>query len=324
MKIVLIYRHRREGGYSLEELFHSIAGELRKHVEVIEYETGTRWAMLRDVWRLRKMRADIYHVTGDINYLVMLLPHEKTVLTVHDIGHYLFGLRGFKRWIYKQLWLKWPIGVARAVTAVSRETRDNIVKHLAIASERIKVIENCHSPLFKPVAHTFNAACPVILQVGVKPYKNVPRLFEALKGIKCRLVLVGQLDGDITQKIAECRVNYVNHANLTHEDLYRQYVNCDIVSFVSTGEGFGMAMIEAQARGRPLITSKVSPMREVADNGACLVDPKDVSQIRDGILRIITDSDYRDQLVEKGLQNVGRYSPPAISGLYLDLYRCIA
>ncbi|MHB0866207.1 MAG: glycosyltransferase family 4 protein [Thermoleophilia bacterium] len=320
MKVVLIYRRQRGGAYSLEELFHTIAGELHKHVEVIEYETGARRDTLRDIWRLRKMRADIYHVTGDINYFVPLLPHRKTVLTVPDVGHYLFGLRGFKRRIYKWLWLQWPIRAARAVTAISRETQDNIVSHLGIMRNRIEIIECCHSAIFKSVAKQFAAECPVILQVGAAPYKNVSRLVEALKGLHCRLVLIGSLDEEIKQKLAECGVDYENHVGLTHEELYKQYVNCDLVSFISLGEGFGVPIIEAQASGRPLITANVSPMREVAGDGACLVNPLDVSQIREGILRIIADSGYRDQLVERGLRNVTRYSPAAISDQYLDLY----
>lgn len=321
MKVVLANRKSKEGAYSVEELFGTIAGELHKHVEVIEYETGTRWDTLRDAWRLRKFNADIFHVTSDINYFVLLLPHRKTVLTVNDIGHYLFGLRGIKRWIYKWMWLLWPIRSARAVTAISRETQDNIVRHLGILRDRIEIIECCHSMLFKPVSRPFNIACPVILQVGVRPYKNVPRLIAALQGIKCKLVLIGHLDTQLKQQLIECGIAYENRANLSHEDIVAEYVNCDIVSFVSIGEGFGVPIIEAQASGRPLITSDVSPMREVAGDGACLVDPLDVSQIREGILRIIADSNFRDQLVERGLRNVARYSPATISGQYLDLYR---
>jgi len=321
LKVVFIYRKYRTEAYSIEELFHTVAKELGKQVKVIEYEVGGRHRILLDVWQLRKMNADIYHVTGDINYLVNLLSSKKTVLTVHDIGHYLFGLKGIKRWLYKWLWLVFPIRQAGAVTSISTETCENIVKHLGITGSRVKVIENCHSAIFKPVEKLFAVNCPVILQVGTKPYKNVPRLVEALKGLRCRLVLIGSLDEEIKQKLAECGIDYENYVGLTHEELYKQYVECDIVSFTSIGEGFGVPIIEAQASGRPLITSDVSPMREAAGEGACLVDPLDVSQIREGVRRIIADSDYRDQLVELGLRNVVRYSPATISDQYLNLYK---
>lgn len=324
MKIVLIYRRQQAGAYSIEEIFHTVAAELRKGSEVIEYQVGTHWNLARDVWRLRQLRADVYHLTGDINYLTLFLPHRKTVLTVHDIGHYLFGLRGFKRWVYKSLWLLWPIRRVRAVTAVSKETHNNIRRHLAVQGVHIETIENCHSALFKPTTRPFNALCPVILQVGTKPYKNVPRLVEALRGIKCRLVLIGEVDVSLRQKITESGVDSVNHVNLPHEEIAKQYAACDIVSFVSLGEGFGVPIIEAQACGRPLITAAVSPMREVAGEGACLVDPLDVFQIRAGIVRIIEDPRYREQIVASGLRNTARFSPAGISSQYLDLYRRIS
>ena len=90
MKVVIIYRQRLPGAHSIEELFHAVAGELTKEVEVIEYEASSPWLVLFDAWQLRKLKADIYHVTAAINYIVLLLPRKKTVLTVPDIGHYLF------------------------------------------------------------------------------------------------------------------------------------------------------------------------------------------------------------------------------------------
>jgi glycosyltransferase involved in cell wall biosynthesis len=321
VRIVLIYRKSRFGAYSIEELFHSVASELGKQVEVIEYEVEGRGWVLLDAWRLRQLDADIYHVTGDINYFINLLPKKKTVLTVHDIGHYLFGLSGIKRWLYKWLWLIYPINTARVVTAVSIETRDNMVKFLGIDKNRIEVIENCHSAIFKPKKKKFGTECPLILQVGTKPYKNVPRLVEALKGLRCHLILIGSLDEEIKQKLVECQVSHEIHVGLTHEKIYKLFIECDILSFVSLGEGFGVPTIEAQAVGRPVITANVSPLRDVAGEGACLVDPLDVSQIRQGIQRIINDEYYRNKIIEYGFRNVIRYSPTKISGQYLSLYK---
>jgi glycosyltransferase involved in cell wall biosynthesis len=322
MKVVIIYRQRLPGAHSIEELFHAVAGELTKEVEVIEYEASSPWLVLFDAWQLRKLKADIYHVTAAINYIVLLLPRKKTVLTVPDIGHYMSELKSIKRWIYKWLWLILPIRAARGVTAISEETSRNIVKHLHIAGNRcIEIIECCHSAILKPVKKPFADGCPVVLQVGTQPYKNVPRLVEALKGLRCHLVLIGSLDDEIKQKLARNGVSYENHVGITHEEIYKRYVECDIVSFVSLSEGFGVPIIEAQAVGRPLITADISPLCDVAGAGACLVDPLDVSQIRAGIQRIIGDETYRNQIIECGFQNVSRYSPATISSQYLALYK---
>jgi glycosyltransferase involved in cell wall biosynthesis len=98
----------------------------------------------------------------------------------------------------------------------------------------------------------------------------------------------------------------------------------DIIALASSYEGFGMPILEGQAVGRPVITSNILSMPEVAGNAACLVDPYDPSSIRQGILKIIQDAAYRDELVRKGFANVKRFDPQVIALQYLDLYKKVA
>ena len=321
MKLVLVYRKQRPNAYSIEELFRTVARELRKNIEVIEYEVGKRSNFLRDLRQLKSMKADIYHVTGDVNYFIPLLPRGRTVLTVHDIGHYLLCLKGFKRQIYRWFWLRWPIRAAGAVTCVSEETKKNICVYLNFSANELVVIQNCYSPLFQPVKKAFNAKCPTILQVGTQSYKNVTRLVRALKGIQCQLVLIGKIDRELQATLEESGTDYLNHSNLSHAELVREYVACDIVSFASIGEGFGVPIIEAQAVGRPLLTSNISPLREVAGAGACLVDPLDEESMRAGIARLIGDATYRADLVVKGSLNSQRFSPKSTAEQYRAVYQ---
>lgn len=94
-----------------------------------------------------------------------------------------------------------------------------------------------------------------------------------------------------------------------------------MVMFVSTFEGFGLPVIEAQGTGRPLITSNIQPMKEVAGDAAYFADPFDTSSIRNGVLKIIHDQHYRQSLIEKGLMNVKRFAPEKIAMQYQELYK---
>jgi len=321
MKVVYVHRPVQPGAYSIENLFNTLADELRQQgVMIIDYELGPRAHILSDLRALRRIDADVFHITGDVNYWASLLPRGKTVLTVHDIGHYLFGLKGWRRWVYKWLWLLLPMRMAGRVTAVSAVTRDQIVEHFDISSEGITVIENCYNPIFRSVPKVFNITSPSILQVGSRPYKNVPRLIRALQGISCTLVVIGELDEEIKTALSETGVLCENYIGLRQEALLQQYVEADLVAFVSIGEGFGVPIIEAQAIGRPLITANIPPMSVVAGDRACLVDPTDLASIRAGIIKIISDESYRNQVVAKGLKNVVGYSPTAIAQRYLQLY----
>jgi glycosyltransferase involved in cell wall biosynthesis len=105
--------------------------------------------------------------------------------------------------------------------------------------------------------------------------------------------------------------------------MYESYCAADLVSFVSTYEGFGLPILEANAVGRPVVTSNVSSMPEVAGDAACLVDPFDVASIRSGILRTIEDREYRERLICNGFDNVQRYVPEKVTYKYIELYRRI-
>lgn len=85
------------------------------------------------------------------------------------------------------------------------------------------------------------------------------------------------------------------------EDLYRR---ASILAFPSLAEGFGMPILDAMARGVPVLTSNVSAMPEVAGDAALLVDPTDVESIAGGLHRLMTDSPLRARLIEAGFARV--------------------
>lgn len=322
MKIAFVYRTARPGGYSIEGIFNVLRGHFRGHT-IVEYSLSGRKGLLKDLLVLWAMDADVYHITGDVNYIAPFLPRGRVVITIHDIGHYSHGLRGWKRWLYGKLWFSIPLRFASAVTCVSRQTSRSLQANFHLHSTPLYVVENCISPCFQPSKKIFESASPVILQVGTKPYKNVPRLVHALKELPCRLVLVGAIDADIHGALEETGVEYETHVNVPQDTLVELYRRADLVTFVSTGEGFGLPIVEAQSAGKPLVTSNLSPLNDVAGEGACTVDPLDVSAIRAGILKLIQDEAYRERVVSGGLLNARRFSPQAIAGRYEEVYSAL-
>jgi glycosyltransferase involved in cell wall biosynthesis len=82
-----------------------------------------------------------------------------------------------------------------------------------------------------------------------------------------------------------------------------------------------MPITEANAIGRPVVTSRIEPMVSVAGGAACLVDPYDPMSIRSGILRVIEDRHYREVLVRLGFENAKRFSAEAVAQSYMAVYR---
>jgi len=118
----------------------------------------------------------------------------------------------------------------------------------------------------------------------------------------------------------QLNINYTNKFKLTDSEILNEYIDCDIVSFPSVFEGFGMPIIEGQAIGRPVLTSNILPMKQVAGDNYYTIDPYNVDSIKTGFLTIINDVELRKEMIELGLVNVQKYRTEVIASKYMDLY----
>ncbi len=141
-----------------------------------------------------------------------------------------------------------------------------------------------------------------------------------MKELNCELRIVGQPNDSQRQALVRNSIEYSQVVGLSESDLLEEYRRCDIVSFVSTSEGFGMPILEANACGRVVITGNCTSMPEVAGDAGCLVDPFSFQSIRHGIERLIRDEAYREDLIQRGFLNVRRFHPNRIAQRYLDVY----
>ncbi|MCB9282999.1 MAG: glycosyltransferase family 4 protein [Lewinellaceae bacterium] len=322
--IVHFHRKPHPFHYSIEQLFEVIRAYLPKEIEVRKavcpYPSRGIWPRVKNLIFARQARGDINHITGDVHYLALALPRQNTILTIHDLG-FLRQSNPLARLLLYWFWLKLPVSRARLVTTISEATRQDILRHLpACPPEKVLVIPNPVLPFFRPIPKPFDEACPIILLVGAKPNKNLLRMLEALERIPCRVQLIGERKTEIAALFTEKKIPYTWLEHLHPEELVQTYAASDLLLFASTLEGFGMPILEAQTVGRPVVTSNCSSMPEVAGAGACLVDPYDVASIRAGVLKVIGDAGYREELVRLGKENVKRFEAGVVARQYFEIY----
>ncbi len=325
MKTKILFIERKpEAGKSIEIVFRQIARSLSRQkfetsfqqLQFLNNTLGT----LKNLIFFRKRKADIYHITGHVQYIALILPKKNTVLTIHDVG-ILSIRRGLRRFVLKKLLFDLPVKRLKYITTISEATKKEVVFYTKCREEKIRVIENpLQENLTPTAAKKFNAECPTILQIGTRDNKNLPNLIEALNNINCRLKIIGELSGEIKEQLKTHKIKFENDFNLDNSQMKEEYQKADIVAFCSTFEGFGLPIIEAQAMQTPVITSNLSPMKEVAGDAAVLVNPYDYLSIKQGIIQIIESEILRNDLIKKGLFNIKRFEPEYIAGLYENFY----
>jgi glycosyltransferase involved in cell wall biosynthesis len=327
MNITLLLRHHGVG-YSIENLFRGIANQLgcsdvdSVQIATAPYISHNLFNVGKNIVYFWTHRNKAVHITGDIHYAAIALQAKGTLLTIHDcVLLERNRSRPVRFVLFWLLWYYWPICKAGIVTTVSEKTRQDLRRYVGKLADKIVVIPNSYDPAFVHNPQPFNTQKPILLHIGTALHKNLNRLIDAVHELPCRLLIVGELSTAETDKLRRCRIDYENHAAVSPSELVTLYNQCDLVTFVSLYEGFGMPIIEAQAVGRPVVTSQLSPMTEVGGAaGACYVNPTDVAAIRRGILRVWHDAPYRDQLTQAGLLNAEHYTVMRIAARYAALY----
>lgn len=322
MKVCYIFREKERNGHSIENLFDTISLEVEKHGVCVE-----KWykpnSFLKSILEVRRIKADVFHITGACYYLSIFLPWDKTIMTVHDIGMYKNHPRTLKRKIFVLLSFVLPFKLLKISTAISELTKDDLVNILKINPTKVQVIPNplILSITFSPIIA--KKSKPTILQIGTGIHKNLNGLIEAVKNIDCHLDIVGNPDEYLIAKMKEYKIEYSVSNNITNEQMIIKYQNCDILFFASLSEGFGLPILEAQAIGRPVITSNTEPTKSVCGLGGILVNPYDILEIKKAISELIQEKSKCIALVNKGLKNVSYYKKEEIAQKYLSLYRSL-
>jgi len=317
-------KRRPHANYSLEFIFQDVRDRLGTN-EPIELVVAPflskgivrRAAIVLHAWWCQR---GIMHVTGDINFAAILLRPRSSVLTILDCG---FVARGgnITRTLLKLFWLDLPVSRMRYITTISEFSKQEILRLTGCAEEKITVIPVAISDRFVASPRAFREEVPRILVVGTAQNKNIRRIAIALKGVRCRLHIVGQPSDEDLAALQLNGIHFENQVDLNSEQMVDAYRQCDLLLFPSTYEGFGMPILEAHATGRPVVTSNVASMPDVAGDAACLVDPFSADSIRDGVLRVIENAEYREELVRRGYDNVKRFHPDVIADAYDSLYR---
>lgn len=316
MRVRIFLRRPFPGQRSVERIFTALAPHLDAEVRTLPHESQGFGPRLSNLRFARGAAVEVNHVGGDVQYLVLGLPRHGSVLTVLDLVN-LRRLRGWRRTVLKLIWYTIPIRRAGIVTTISDAVRAELEAEIPAARGKTRTIPVPLLPGFTPNPRPMGPR-PLVFMQGSTPHKNVARQAEALKGLPVDALYVGTPNAEAAEALAAIGARI--ESGLDDEAMVARYRECDLLLFASLYEGYGMPIVEAQAIGRPVVTSDRGAMREVAGGAAILVDPESVESIRSGVRRAIEDRAERERLVAAGFVNAERTTVERVAALYRAAY----
>ncbi|HEX6589367.1 MAG TPA: glycosyltransferase family 1 protein [Longimicrobiales bacterium] len=278
---------------------------------------------------------DVFHA-GDF-----VLPRRMPVpcvLTMHDVTTILFPRH--HAWLNRQVHmrrLRWALTYADRVIAVSRATRDDVVR-VGIPARRVDCIGEARAPLpavtgerRAEIMRTLGLeGRTFVLTVGtLEPRKNhigLVHAFESIDDAGLQLVIAGgrgwrydATENAIRRSPARSRIRLLGSVNA--ETLAALYASARVFAYPSHYEGFGLPLLEAMGVGVPVVTSNRSSMPEVAGDAAVLVDPDSPADIRRGLAALLHDEGLRSSLIARGFAREASFSWQRVAAETLDCYR---
>lgn len=272
-------------------------------------------------------KPNILHGTDHYVY-----PYRKSrkVMTIHDLTFLKYPqysttiVQGYLERIKRCL--TWT----DLIITFSENTRQDIIEYFNISSERIKITHeasryssnevnlNKIKPLKNYIGYDFSI--PYLLFVStLEPRKNLITLIKAFEYLKEQhriphnLVLIGQKGWKYKSsfkaiKKSRYRENIYHLNYLSDELLALFYHQTDAFIYPSFYEGFGLPILEAMTLGSPVIASNTSSLPEIAGDAALLINPNNTLELAEAILKVISDSQLRKELIKKGLERAKLFS----------------
>jgi len=267
---------------------------------------------------LKQINADIF-ISPD--GFLSLRSNIKSIAVIHDISFmhnpkdFPFGVRNYYQYFFPRFAQK-----ANKIVSVSEFSKRDIAKQFNINSKNIDVVYNGSNDIYEPslkdeilkTKQQYTKGADFFIFVGaLSPRKNVANLLSAFDLFKSKtksdlkLVIVGEkMFKTKKMKDVYSMMSFKNDIVFTGRkdpvQLKNLYSAALALTYIPYFEGFGIPIIEAMSCNTAVITSNVTSMPEVAGDAALFADPFSVQSIADTMIKIYSDSDLRNQFIEKG------------------------
>ena len=288
---------------------------------------------------LVREKVDLYHALGNVG--IPLFCPVPAILTVHDIipleikDYFSYSPLPFVSRTSYMSRLKLSLFKAKKIVAVSNFTSSELHNKLGISKSKIVTILN-GSPILPKAGKlpkNLQGKDYILDHGGIDIRKNLHKLIEAFLFVNSKypdlkLVITGDhpkfkvaIDRLIQKLDLKDKVIFTGY--LKEEILTSVIKNAKLICYPTLAEGFGFPILEGFSAKIPVISSDIPVIREVAGDGALLINPNDPKIIADAISEVIEKPNLANSMVQKGSLQYNKFSWERCTDEYLHLYNSI-
>jgi glycosyltransferase involved in cell wall biosynthesis len=279
--------------------------------------------MKPDVWH-----ADYVDAASAFSYLKKR-PVKNLFVNVHDAIPFIFPTSPLAFSFYKAQ-LRFTARHAQKIVVVSETSKQDLMKHAGIESERIEVIYNGinHDFFYSDPIKKQNKVFTIRYVGGLSgPHKNAALLIEMARvleqeGLDFRLELGGGYphNTNLPDLVEQYGLKNVHFAGfVADEDLRSFLAEADLFVYPSKYEGFGFPPLEAMASGTATLSSNAGSLEEVLGDGAITCRP-DAHLFAHHVKRIMNRPDLKRDLENRAIARASRYRWSKSADQHLQMY----
>jgi glycosyltransferase involved in cell wall biosynthesis len=230
----------------------------------------------------------------------------RSVATVHDVWPFVATAPDLRVREREQTQYRVMAQRAALIIAVSEFTKGEIVRHLGVAPELIRVIpQGVAAPL--PVAKPARSGLPrYVLFVGeVEPRKDIETLLAAMARLPSdvasdtTLVVVGRSHGLEARALPGVKCDFVGEVE-DDTRLAALYAGAAVFAFPSKYEGFGLPVLEAMSYGAPVVASDAASIPEVGGDAALYFPCGDADALAASLTSVLRDAALAEKMRASG------------------------
>lgn len=317
--MILIVVRSKAKGKSIQKVFKPLLSNVSKinTIDVLElpFNESSFTGLVRNIILVLRhaSRYDLVHITGDCHYLGTFMSKKKVMHTVHDLV-LLSQERKLKRLVLELFWYTIPFKRSAKIIAISNSTSESLQYHYNVKPEVI------YNPLIVEKYQDDVIRTKSVLQVGTGWNKGLDFVVNALRNSDYLLKILGPLTYEQRRELDKSGINYEHYENVSERELAYLYRSSMFLSFLSSFEGFGLPIIEAQNYGTLVIASDLEVCQEVGGSGAIYIS-RDSGELRLRLDQLYNNPGLRKSVLSKGRENSYRFSESRFIESYMARYK---